>query len=269
MALAMPDHSNVPDPAWTALMGELDAWATAGLTASFWWRDDDAASHTPALDRLLDLRGRLDVPLGLAVIPANATRGLRDRLTDEDDVSVLQHGYSHKDFNAGEGRKIELDDSRPAEYVIADLAMGGQALEKYRNHLPVLVPPWNRIAPHLVPFLPEIGIRGLSTIGARVREAPIRGLRQNNVHLDVIDWRGKRTGTVRGFMGAENILSDTLDHLAARRAGTADLAEATGLMTHHGDMNEAMFDFVGEFVSRTRAHPAVVWQSANEVFSIS
>jgi hypothetical protein len=269
MALAMPDSSDMPNPAWSTLMGELDAWADAGRTASFWWRDDDAADHIPALDRLLELRVETGVPVALAVIPAIATNALRDRLANEPDASVLQHGYSHKDFNAGAGRKIELDDSRPAEYVIADLAMGGQALEKFTNRAPVLVPPWNRIAPHLVPFLPEIGFQGLSTIGARKRETPIRGMRQNNVHLDVIDWRGKRTGVARGFMGADNIVSDTVNHLSARRAGDADPNEATGLMTHHGDMNDEMFVFVAEFVSRTRAHPAVVWQSATEVFSIS
>jgi hypothetical protein len=277
MALALPDsmsdRTDMPETAWGALTGELDTWAEAGLTATFWWRDDDAADHTPALDRLLELRGRLDVPLALAVIPANATSGLRDRLAYETDVSVLQHGYSHKDFASGEGRKIELDDSRPAEYVVADLAMGGQALEKFANRLPVLVPPWNRIAPHLVPFLPEIGIQGLSTIGACTRKAPIRGVRQNNVHLDVIDWRGKRTGVARGFMGADNVISDSVAHLSARRTGAADSAEATGLMTHHADMgnegDSAMFDFVAEFVNRTQAHPAVVWQSATEVFSIT
>ena len=259
----------MPDAAWDALMGELDAWAADSRTATFWWRDDDAADHTPALDRLLELRAGLDIPLALAVIPATATGGLRDRLRAERDVSVLQHGYSHKNFASGDDRKIELDDSRPAEYVIADLAMGGQALERFANHLPVLVPPWNRIAPHLVPFLPEIGIRGLSMIGARTRVTIFGEMRLNNVHLDVIDWRGKRTGVARGFLGADNILSDTLDHLSARRAGGAEADEATGLMTHHADMNDAMFSFVAEFVNRTRGHPAVVWRSATEVFSIS
>lgn len=269
MALAMSESSDMRESAWGALMGELDAWGAAGQVATFWWRDDDAADTGPALDRLLEMRAETGIPLALAVIPARATAGLSDRLNDEADIAVLQHGYSHKDFAGGEGRKIELDDSRPAEYVVADLAMGGQALEKFAHRAPVLVPPWNRIAPHLVPFLPEIGFRGLSTIGARTREMPIRDLRQNNVHLDVIDWRGKRTGVVRGFTGAENIISDTLDHLSARRAEDADPGEATGLMTHHADMDDEMFDFVAEFVNRTRAHPAVVWQSATEVFSIS
>ncbi|MGB0571126.1 MAG: polysaccharide deacetylase family protein [Alphaproteobacteria bacterium] len=268
MALAMPTSSDVPDSAWGALVGELDAWADAGLTATFWWRDDDAADHGPALDQLLALRAAIDVPLALAVIPATATDALRDRLADEAAVSVLQHGYSHKDFNAGEGRKIELDDSRPAEYVVADLAMGGQAMEKFARRLPILVPPWNRIAPHLVPFLPELGIQGLSTFGARTRVTFTGGMRLNNVHADVIDWCGKRTGVASGFLGAEIIIGDILDHLTTRRTGE-DALEATGLMTHHADMDDPMFDFVTEFVNRTKAHPAVVWQSASEVFSIS
>lgn len=272
MALAMPESSDMHKPAWGALMGELDAWAAAGRIATFWWRDDDAADTSPALNRLLAMRAEADVPFALAVIPAHATADLRDRLDTEPDAAVLQHGYSHKNFASGDDRKIELDDSRPAEYVVAELAMGGQVLERFANHLPILVPPWNRIAPHLVPFLPEIGIQGLSTIGTRTRVTFGPEMRLNNVHLDVIDWRGKRTGVARGFLGADNIISDTLDHLSARRTAAADAIgadEATGLMTHHADMNDEMFGFVTEFVIRTRAHPAVSWQSATEVFSIS
>lgn len=268
MALAMPDGSPTPDTAWTALTQELDAWSDAGLTASFWWRDDDAATPTPALDALLGLRDQAGVPLALAVIPAACGEALRLRLADAPRTTVLQHGYSHKNFASEGDRKTELDGSRPAEYVIADLATGAQALSRLETHLPVLVPPWNRIAPHLVPLLPEIGFRGLSTNGPRAREHPVRGLLQNNVHLDVIDWRGKRTGTPRNFLGAANVVEDAIAHLSARRTGGADRAEATGLMTHHADMDAEGLSFVLEFVTRTNAHPAVSWLSANEVFSI-
>jgi len=267
--LGRADDTDMTETIWADLIGELDAWSAAERAATLWWRDDGAARHTPALDRLLQMRQGLDVPVALAVIPAAADSGLRDRLASESGVAVLQHGYSHKNFAGGEDRKIELDDSRPAEHVVADLAMGGQALGKFANRLPALVPPWNRIAPHLVRFLPEIGIRGLSTIGARTREVPIRGLRQNNVHIDVIDWRGKRTGTARGFLGSDFIINEVVSHLHARRTGGADAGEATGLMTHHADMDDAMFEFVTELVNRTRAHPAVVWQRASEVFSCS
>ena len=52
------------------LTDEFDRWADQGLTATLWWRDDDAIAPTPALDRLLDAAG--PVPLTLAVIPALA-----------------------------------------------------------------------------------------------------------------------------------------------------------------------------------------------------
>jgi peptidoglycan/xylan/chitin deacetylase (PgdA/CDA1 family) len=266
MALALTKGAPEPETAWEALTRELDLWAEAGKTATFWWRDDDAADHTEALDELLDLRGALDVPLALAVIPAAVTPTLRARLADEADVSVLQHGYSHKNFADPDARKIELDDSRPAAYVIGDLATGAQALEGFSGHLPVLVPPWNRIAPHLIPFLPELGFRGLSTHGPRARPSPITGLHANNVHVDLIDWRGRRTGQAGGFAGSAHVLDDVVGHLSARRSETVDADEATGVMTHHLVMDPASRDFIAGFVERTQKHTAVQWLSAAQVF---
>jgi len=266
MALALTKGAQKPETAWEALTRELDLWQEAGRTATFWWRDDDAADHTDALDTLLNLRDTLDVPLALAVIPARATAALHTRLGDTNDCSVLQHGYSHKNFADPQARKIELDDSRPAAYVIGDLATGAQALESFPGHLPVLVPPWNRIAAHLIPFLPELGFRGLSTIGARTRPDPIAGLRANNVHVDLVDWRGKRTGSAGGVLGVETILGETVAHLSARRTGAADREEATGLMTHHAVLDGESTDFLSEFVARTRAHGAVRWLAAEEMF---
>jgi hypothetical protein len=268
MALAMPDGLNAARADWTALDRELDLWAAAGRVATFWWRDDDARAPGPALDRLLALRAELDAPLALAVVPAGIDPGLAARLAPETAVSVLQHGYSHKNFASEGARKIELDGSRPTEYVIADLAVGGQALARFARHLPVLVPPWNRIAPHLLPMLPELGYRGLSTLGPRAREFPLAGLKQNNVHLDPVDWRGKRSGRAGGFAGTDAMLSDAIEHLSARRTGAVDAGEASGLMTHHAVMDDAIFAFAREFVARTRAHGAAAWLSAGEAFAL-
>lgn len=269
MALAMTKGAQAADTAWQALTHELDQWLESGRTASFWWRDDDACDATPALERLLALRDTLDVPLALAVVPATATPALRALANGSTGVAVLQHGYSHKNFAHEGERKIELDGSRPAAYVIGDLATGAQALSKFNGHLPVLVPPWNRIAPHLLPFLPELGLTGLSTLGARSKPTTFPGLAANNVHIDPIDWRGKRTGRPRGFAGVEAAVEATVAHLAARRTGHADSEEATGLMTHHAVMETDSQDFVREFVSLVRDHPAATWLSAAEIFSAS
>ena len=266
MALAITKGAHEPATAWEALTHELDLWMEDGRTATFWWRDDDAADHTQALENFLSLRNTLDVPLALAVVPAQATPALRSLLQSAKHFSVLQHGYAHTNFAEDGARKIELDDSRPTAYVIGDLATGTQALEGFPGFLPVLVPPWNRIAPHLIPFLPELGFRGLSTLGPRPRRSPIPGVRANNVHLDVIDWRGKQTENSGGFLGQHNILGAACAHLEARRTGAVDAEEATGLLTHHAVMETESKEFVRKFVERTKQHPAAQWLSAEKVF---
>ena len=65
--------------------------------------------------------------------------------------------------------------------------------------LPVLVPPWNRIAEPVIDLLAGEGYRGLSTQGFQPPEAASwrRGILQVNTHVDIVDWRGGR-----GFIGA-------------------------------------------------------------------
>ena len=38
---------------WAELDLELDRWSAVGRAAILWWRDDDAAEQTAAVDRLL------------------------------------------------------------------------------------------------------------------------------------------------------------------------------------------------------------------------
>lgn len=253
------------DTAWDRLFAELDSWRANGRTATLWWRDDDATTASPALERLLTLQVDTGVPLALAVIPRRLDGSLAAALAGRTGVSVLQHGYSHDNFAAAGERKIELDGSRPADHVIADLAMGLQTLSALPGWRPVLVPPWNRIAPHLVPMLPEIGFCGLSTLGPRVRRAPVTRLTQNNVHLDPVDWRG-RQAPARRFIGEARALETLTAHLADRRDGRADADEASGLMTHHKAQSSDVWQFVARLIQATVAHPAVRWCAAAELF---
>jgi hypothetical protein len=251
---------------WDDLARELDAWAAAGLEATFWWRDDDAVAPSDALDRLLGIAAETAAPLALAVIPKDAGPALAARLDEAagTEIGVLQHGYAHANHGAPErGKKIELGRERPAEIVIAELGVGWQRLQSLfgKRVLPVMVPPWNRIAPHLVPMLPEIGYRGLSTFGARERRETVRDLAQVNTHIDVIDWPG-----TRGFVGTGEALTAALEHLAARRTGAADRAEPTGLLTHHLVHDAPTNAFLSAFLGHTGAHRAVRWLPAGAVF---
>ena len=58
--------------------------------------------------------------------------------------------------------------------------------------LPVFVPPWNRIAPALLPLLSRSAIAASRAFGDRRSARARAGLRQINTHIDPIDWRGSR-----------------------------------------------------------------------------
>ena len=276
---------------WPELDDELEAWRRCGRGATFWWRDDDAASWTPALDRLLEMRARHGVPLALSVIPASADSSLAKSVRGRDGVTVLQHGYEHANRAAPGEPECELASHLPAASVMEELREGWRRLAGLfpDTAMPIMVPPWNRIAPALVPLLPSAGFTGLSTFGARSAAEAAPGLIQSNVHVELIDWRpkpgflgwglvadrlwrqerGVRFRGRRGFVGPAGTLRQIVEHLAARRQGLADIDEPTGLMTHHAHCDAECWDFVDAFLSRTRAAPSVRWLSAGEVFAQS
>ncbi len=247
---------------WPAFDLELEQWRAAGRTAELWWRDDDVADMGPELDRLLALHRETGIPLALAVVPAHATAALAERLAAEPGVDVLQHGYAHVNHaTPDEGKKIELGPHRPAMIVLGELGTGWLALERLFGNRPlgVMVPPWNRIAPALVPTLPEIGFTGLSTFGARPRAQPVRGLRQINTHVDLIDWKGGG-----GFAG-ESACLDAL--VAALSRSRAQGGEPVGLLSHHLVMDGGAWDFLRSFWEGTKTMSGMRVRSARELFA--
>jgi hypothetical protein len=240
---------------------EVARWRDAGRTAELWWRDDDAADATAGLDRLLGLHRATGASLALAVVPANATATLAARLTNEPGVDLLQHGYAHTNHAPAADKKCELGAHRPAMLILGELATGRLALERLFGDrpLPVLVPPWNRIAPALVPALPEIGFRGLSTFGYRPRTEAMRGLQQVNAHLDLIDWKGSRR-----FVGEEPALAVLM---TALRHARCSLYEPVGVLSHHLVMDEAAWDFLRSLLERARTMSGVEVRAASRIFA--
>ncbi len=248
---------------WEALDEELSHWRAEGRTATFWWRDDDAARDTPELRRLLELAAELEIPLALAVIPARADRTLAAALNGISGIDILQHGYSHAN-HAGDGdRKSELGSARPAAVVSCELDRGRRRLDELFGDrwLRVLVPPWNRIAENVAASLPGLGYGGLSGFGARATRNQVPELVRINTHVDIIDWRGSR-----GFRGEAGALGDSCAHLRARRTGAADPEEPTGLLTHHLVQDDSCWRFARDFVRNSSSHPAARWLSAADMF---
>jgi hypothetical protein len=246
---------------WPELIAELDRWHRAGRTAEFWWRDDDAIEPTPALERLLSLSDRHYVPLALAVVPAGIHPELARTIAPHRHVVPVQHGFRHAN-HAPEGTKAaELGGHRPTATVLAEIEAGHVLIRRLPRALPVLVPPWNRIDEAIHAALPPLGIRGLSTFGARPCGSPVRGLALVNTHMDIIAWRRGRC-----FAGDDQVLREAIEHLAAKRMGDADGTEPTGLLTHHLVHDAAGWEFVEHFFAVTRGHRATAWRSPADLF---
>jgi hypothetical protein len=253
---------------WRDLIAELDRWQQDGRRATFWWRDDDAEAPSARLDRLLDLSvtaASRPVPLALAVVPAGTDRRLAARLRGLRHVSVLQHGWAHANHAGAEEKTMELGDHRPVRTVMRELDRGRDRFETlFRGRfLPVMVPPWNRIADGVARALPRHGFTGLSSSGPRrtARQRSATGFRTANVHIDIFDWSPRAR-----FAGTGQAIGQAIGHLAARRQNLVDADEPTGLMTHHLQHDAGCWRFVARFLALTAAHPAVRWLPAPRIF---
>lgn len=238
---------------WDALTRELDQWPAQGLAARLWLRDDDAVAPTPALERLIALASRWQAPVLLAVIPANATPALAERLAQEPLVDPCQHGWAHANHaNPGE-KKSEFGLQRPLEAALDNIARGQARMTALfgARALPVFVPPWNRIAPAVAAALPVLGFRALSSFGPPPPRPP---LIQLNCGLDLIDWRNGR-----GSLPAAALNARLTALLAEARAqGGA----AVGVLAHHLTHDAAAWAYLDRLLACTRSHTSVSWQSA-------
>jgi len=252
--------------AWTRLDDELDAWLASGRRTSLWCRDDDACRDSAALQRLLRIALTHDVPIALAAIPAALKPSLADAVAQFAITTVVQHGYAHRNHAPPGARNCELGAHRPLVDALAELVEGRLRLERDfgARFAAVLVPPWNRIDAEFVAHLPDAGFIGLSTFGPRSSAYPASGVRQFNTHVDLVAWRRDRT-----FIGTDAAIDRLVGHLQARRDGSADAAEPTGILTHHLALHDAAWHFLAELFARTRAHNAAVWLDVNTVFGVA
>ena len=242
---------------------ELDRWAGEGRTLDVWWRDDEAARPSSALGRLTEAAVSRAIPLALAVIPDAMVPELPDVL-DEPQLTVLQHGYAHRNHAVPGARAVECGGARDLEPLLDELAAGRDRLEASfgARFVPVLVPPWNRIEPAVIAALPGLGLRGLSVFGPRPAPQAAPGLIEINTHLDLLTWKGGAR-----FAGRGKLLGLAAERIADRRLGRSDPGEPFGLLTHHLVHDAETWDFLGALLDKLATHDAVRFRSAGDLFA--
>ncbi len=238
------------DACWLDLDDALARAADgAGRPTRFWLRDDDAVAVTPALERLAQACGDAAMPVLLAVIPAGAGADLAAWLARHPGVTPCQHGWRHANHARAGERACELGGDRPDEAVLGDLARGRDRLRALlgRDPAPVLVPPWNRVRPSLVPRLRAGGAyAALSTFGRSPDPFAL------NCDLDLIDWRNARRG---------RSAADLCGRLRGLVGQAREDGGPIGLLTHHLAHDEAAWAFLGGFLDRMRGRPDAVFVS--------
>lgn len=236
-----------------ALIHALDLRAANANPAKLWLRDDDAIAPSAELDRLLSLTEAADVPVALAVIPAHSGPALAKRLDTAKAVSIAVHGWSHTNHAPASEKKQELGAHRPIPQILNELALGFSHLAQLhpQQFTPVLVPPWNRIAPQVIAGLPALGFKALSVFGPEAAtDLPLY-----NTHVDVIDWRGSRSGR------SDAVLMDEIAQAMMRSDAPI------GLLTHHLVHDAQVWGFLTRLFALTANHPGCRWVSLPELIA--
>jgi predicted deacetylase len=243
----------------TLLEAHLDWFAERGLSVPVWWRDDDAVEPTPALDRLIAIASAHEIEVALAVIPKDATAALAERIAFEPFVSVLQHGYAHRNHqDKARGEKAaEFGARRDPDEALKELKTGNARLKTLfgTTFVPLFVPPWNRLSPQIARRLPEAGLVAASTF----TQFHPRAMPYLQTHVDMIKWKKERR-----FIGWRSAAL-RFDYQLARRRTNAD--EPLGILSHHLAQNDACFDFLDKTFEILRAHPGARFLRAGDLLA--
>lgn len=246
------------DTIWMPLRAELARWIHASRTVRFWLRDDDAVEPGGALEQLLALGREHAVPMTLAVIPAKTGAALAERLRHEAATTVAVHGWSHENHAPPQEKKQELGPHRPLSEITRELRRGFVLLKEQFSDgfVPVLVPPWNRIDPLLLPELATCGFKALSVFGP-VKQKQAAFLPVINTHVDLMDWHG-----TRGCRDHGELVAALVRELQRRFDGSD---EPVGILTHHLVHDEAAWAFLHMLFAETAKAP-VRWVSLRDLF---
>ena len=248
---------------WDDLDSEISLWDKLENPVTFWWRDDDAIEPTDALDRLLTISFDSSAPCTIAVVP---------NLLHSELVSILnlcplafpaQHGYEHINHAPKGEKAAEFGDHRTRSLIETELRDGWACLSGFDRLAPVFVPPWNRMTDDLNAYLASLGFKGVSQHAPRKSEIAKGELKQVNTHVDIINWR-----TNRRFVGEDKALNELISHLSARRLGSVDSEEPTGVLTHHLDHDNDCWNFMDKLLRWTFAKSNVRWLTPFEAFKI-
>lgn len=269
------DHNSHPEY-FKPLINELNRWLDEDLTATFWWRDDDAITYTQELDTLCFLSHQYNIPLSLAVIPKHLDMHLAQDIqkalgTKASNISILQHGYSHDNYAPSTEKKHELGNHRPHDVILSELSQGYQKLNNCfgKQFAPIIVPPWNRMDNDVIASVLEsdhsfLGVSqmGAPTLAEKIAHEKLEKFKEINIHVDILNFKDKNNVK---FAGNEQVVQSICHHLSMRRENKTQANIPTGIMTHHLVHDQESWNFLHELFTLTRESMNCRWLSISEI----
>jgi hypothetical protein len=222
-----------------ALESELTEWRALRLRPLLWWRDDDAARPTPALERLLALAQT--IPLTLAIIPAGNVYALAKRLAGLSRITIAQHGVDHVNRRRPGARRGENPLGATAAQIAARIVAARERMHTAGLAAKLYVPPYNCIDRALPAALRASGFGAMSAWGGLGK--PSGGIARLDAHLDVLRW--SRPARFKG----EARLIEALRRNLARRRESGAFSAPIGLLTHHLFLDASAWSFLEALVT--------------------
>jgi len=227
----------------------IDHALAPGHRAMVFFRADDIAVPGAGFARLLDLFGRHQTPLALAVVPAwlTAARWRTLQRTADKNGHLWcwpQHGWRHA-HHAPQGKKQEFGPSRPSKVIATDLEKGKRRLECIlgADFTPVFTPPWNRCGATTLALLVRSGFIAVSRFVGAEPLVP-RQLSVLDLHVDL---------HTRKAPEGRSPWAQIVDEL-----GRALARGRCGIMIHHRRMGENDFVFLDLLLAVLEGHRQVV-----------
>ena len=207
---------------------ELALWRKAGRAPAMWWRDDDARTPTPELDRLLNVAS--GAPLSLAIIPDGDLPALAKRLDGVPGVTIAQHGVDHENRRAYGEARSEFTFGTPGATIARAVLTARRRMEDAGLAPVFFTPPWNESD---APLLQAIKTAGYPAYSVGIYGRPEEGLLHFGAQVDFLRWKGAPR-----FRSSGRILNALRRQLEWRRT-TDRFAKPVGILTHHLVHDEA------------------------------
>jgi len=210
----------------------------------FWWRDDDVYESTEELKKLILFSDANEIPVNLAIIPKKLSDKAVGLIKENTHISVLQHGYSHKNYaNVGEPLN-EFGNHRGIEIQVKEIQIGFEKLiMSFGNQfVPVFVPPWGHISDSVIEQISKIGIKGISMIGDQDKIYP--NLINNNVNIDIHSWETESDTSYKVKIRPYNQIIDDLND-QIKKANPNDDCLKIGILTHSQIMSNNDWQIFG------------------------